>query len=173
MPLHVQVGFLLPREAGVGQIFRRRAAANGHIDRLAEPPPQPVVGVRNRLFQVIGQRRLQDRLSHESPPLPEIGQVMCVQVVQNVPDLPVYPPVAEKQAVGLGGNCEAVGHLDAFPGQLPVHFPQRCVLSTDERDILDPDFLEPFDGGMFLRNRPHEPSVWISIDDLPAATNWL
>jgi hypothetical protein len=112
-PAHIQVTFLLPREAGVGQILGRGTAAHRDVDRVG-----PVGGAE-------GMVRLPDRLGHAVgeaaiPNLRADGRTgLAERLLPGGPRVELRPNVfgqaigLQEPPVGVGCRGEPVGHADA------------------------------------------------------------
>ena len=134
--LHVQVGLLLPGEARVGQVLRRRAAADRDVDALPAPLAQPIVGVRDRALERGRELRGHDRLAELEAALAQLREIAEPRLGFSA---------GREAPVRVRGRREAVRDLDPLWGQRSVHLAERGVLPSNLRDVIDADLLEPSD----------------------------
>ena len=67
---------------------------------------------------------------------------MRIKITKNLFDFLVEPGLPQEVAVGFGRDGKAVRHFNAFGGQFAVHLAKRGIFSADERDIVDPNFVQ-------------------------------
>ena len=140
---HIQKGFLLAGEAGIGQVFRRGAGAHGHRwGRLAGRGPQLVVGGQNRRLQIRRQGAGQQQRSGSCPRLPQRLQVAAVQIAQELVQAVPQLAAGDQPAVGEGGGGKSTGNPHPLGHQLPDHLPQGGVFAAHLGDRLDTHRLQ-------------------------------
>jgi hypothetical protein len=137
----VQIGFLLPGERRVGQIFRSRGGTHRYRGILAVGRHR-LVGGGDFALQVIGQGRIDDPapdfLAHDS----QLPDIVGIELIQSLVDALANTGLVEKLVESVGGSCEASGHLDPEIAQIADHFSQRRVFASDPGDIVHAELIQ-------------------------------
>ena len=140
---HIEKGFLLAGEAGIGQILRRGAGAHGHRRRrLARLGGQLVVGSQDRRFQIRRQWIGQQQRAGSRPRRPQGPQVGAVQAVQQLLQALAQLAAGDQLAIGECGGGKSPGNPHPLGRQLPDHLPQGGVLAAHLGDRLDTHRLQ-------------------------------
>ncbi len=142
---HVQEGFLLAREGGVGQVFGRGRGAHGERGRGVA-----FAQLRERLgngFLQVGRKGL--GLDHRADLGAGHGQrphVFGVQGGEPLADLVGQAVVGQELAERMRRGREARGHPHALR-QLRDHFAEAGVLAADRLDVGHPQVFKRYDQG--------------------------
>ncbi|CAM5197085.1 hypothetical protein CDEN61S_01267 [Castellaniella denitrificans] len=140
---HVQVGFLLAREGGVGQVLGggRRAHGEGALAVGVELGE----GGADGLLEVGRERGVDHPLADFGAGGGQFAHVVGVQRVQARVDAGIQARGLQEVAEGVGRGCEAARHANARAGQLADHFPKRSVLASYRVHIRHAELLERYD----------------------------
>src|SRR3970040_1044982 len=87
--LDVEKRLLLAGEACIREVLCGRAAPDRHAARLRGVCAQAVVGLGDGLLEVCREARSEDSLAHLASPLPEILEIVRIQILQDVINAPV------------------------------------------------------------------------------------
>ncbi len=141
----VQVGLLLSGEARVWQVLGRRGAAHRERHILAVL----LLQARVALLDLGHEIRRQAGAVHDLPgllgALGEVVDVVGAQPFERRLQRLERAGRLERVAVGVGRDREPVRDQHALVAELPVHLAERGVLAADNRDVCDPDLVEPAD----------------------------
>src|SRR5690606_37660359 len=117
--------------------------AHGHVAVLPILRLEACVRLPNRLLELTGEGRGQDRCAYPLPRSLQVGDIRHVQPAELAVDEPLQALGAEEGSVCLGGRGETIRYTDAHRDERAPHLPQRGVFSPHQGDVVETDFVEP------------------------------
>ena len=143
---HVEEGFLLAGERGLGQVL----GGGGGSDRNREfaALAHLAVGPEHLVVEAPGKGRRQHPAADFLADHREAVHVVHVERRQDAADPLVEAALRQEVAVGVGRGRKAARHRDAQSRQTGYHFADRRILAPDQLDIFDFEFFERNDVGI-------------------------
>jgi hypothetical protein len=122
--LHVQVGFLLTGEAGIRQVFRRRAAPDRDRNVLDRRIVQLRVGTGDLRHEIGRKLRREDGMPDVGAAAPQVVNVAHVEPGQLRLDRSLEPRLPQERAEGIRRHGKPRRHVDPVRRKLPKQLAQ-------------------------------------------------
>ncbi len=140
---HVEVGLLLPGEAGLREVLGGGAAAHGDVALLAVLLFQPAIRLPNGLFQGLRKLSAEDRAANALADRLQPGDISDVEISELLADEGLEPGRGHERAVRGGRRREPVRNAHAARHERATQLAERGVLASDSRHVREPDVVEP------------------------------